>query len=461
MSITLSKSLRILAFVCGVMRVTHADTSIFDNSVAMRPADADLGVAFISETCSDADCNRTTLAITSPHFAWINHTLSLVKRFELLLTNEMCHHYMGVDPAKQFAGIRSCVSKSTGMKIFHGTFFDGKQARYNFMKNKGNNDQYVITRELKQATDIPIVQLRSLMDSIEVAHVRFFPELTYVPVLGHQSRPVIELFIGIDGSFAAYFDNDKELIIKYVCMCVIDADILWQLMGIRVKLIGLRFWSELGFQPKATSFEGQFHELHKFVFGSVLLPGVMDFSARAGLPDRIPGTPDATMTFTHRFPNDGWLGLAMQNRSAIFGGSGIVLPAHDSMLTSHEEVPFRLHHYASSVTLAHEIGHIMFLPHSGKETECFTDHGECIMAESLEWTLPFWIKSNVDFIRSALNGSHQFLTQQNALHADVGTVHLVKRMSWSFRIFMWFIVTTIAAAAVWLMLEFRKWKGSP
>ena len=206
----------------------------------------------MAETCSDADCNRTTLAIMSPHFAWINNTLSLVKRFELILTNETCHHYMGVDPAKQFAGIRSCVSKSTGMKIFHGTFFDGKQARYNFMKNKGNNDQYVITRESQEPAHIETVKLRSLFDSI--VHVSFFSAPSYVPVLGHQSKPVIELFIGIEESFAAFFKNDRESVIKFVCMNVINADIMWQSMGVRVKLIGLRFWSDMGFNSGAIVF---------------------------------------------------------------------------------------------------------------------------------------------------------------------------------------------------------------
>ena len=41
MSIALSKSLLLLALVCGVMRVVDADTSIFDNSISMQPADAE------------------------------------------------------------------------------------------------------------------------------------------------------------------------------------------------------------------------------------------------------------------------------------------------------------------------------------------------------------------------------------------------------------------------------------
>ena len=330
--------LLVLALFCGVMRVTHADTSIFDDDIYMKPQDAESGVAFMAETCSDADCNRTTLVITSPHFAWINNTLSLVKQFELILANETCHHYMGVDPAKQFAGIRTCVSRSTGAKIFHGTFFDDKKARFNFMKSRGNNNnnQYVITRESKKANDIEKENPRSLMDSIAMAHVSFFSAPSYVPVLGHQSKPVIELFIGIEESFAAFFKNDRESVIKFVCMNVINADIMWQLMGVRVKLIGLRFWSDMGFKSEATSFDDHYFELHDFLFGSAQFPGIMDFSARIGLPDRIPGTPDATMTFTHRFSEEGALGIAIQNRSASFGGSGMIQPVYDCMLTSHE-----------------------------------------------------------------------------------------------------------------------------
>ena len=79
------------------------------------------------------------------------------------------------------------------------------------------------------------------------------------------------------------------------------------------------------------------------------------------------------------------------------------------------------------------------------------------MSANIGWPLPFWTKSDVDFIISGLNSSHEFLTQQNARHADVGTVHLVNRVSTSLRISMWFMMMATVAAVVWLVLELSRW----
>lgn len=452
-------------FVLLLIPFVTSDTNVFIPSMSYGPAHPERHRATIQTVCSDDSCGNMTLDLS---LRGNSHKLSLVKRFELQLEGEeVCDYYTNADPII-FSSIRYCRTGNSSRKLLYGTLFDKDWGRFDFRATAGDPEAYDVTYSI--VTDFRVLKkdvfnssVRSIAERDRVRHLEITNRTGNVPIISIHPKPVIELMIGIDDSFAYFFNHDVNSIIMFVCMCVNSADAMWRRqMGISVKLVGIRFWKELGFTAESQTFAGHRQELDRFFYGSRIVSGVMDYNAGQG-PDRIPGTPDAIMTMTHRHSNGRILGLAEQGRNPEWGSNGIMIPAFASELTKGDSGSHRLHHYISSVILAHEIGHQMFLNHSETTavSECVTKNGICIMSSLRNWDLPLWIKSDVQFIQENLKGLHRFLFQKNCRHADVGTVHAVNRVTTKVRVLMWFLLIAFVAADAFIIVSLRKWLKPP
>lgn len=470
------KHVLILLFLLSFLSIVMTDIHLFLPRADMTPDDTQASIASIETTCTEwgnDTCGKLTVTIGPPgdefyKYKFEERKLDMIKRIHLSLTTETCEYFISADP-KVHATFRKCVAEPPlTSPLYSGTFFDSDNARYDIDKKSGNNNYYLVTRSIRGATDIHWQEKnytggdRSLTDTIRYDIAKQEKQVkkdTWIPDLGEFKKPVIELFIGIDRSLYDLFDKDKEQIIKYVCMTVTTADSLYSQMGVKVKLVGIRFWHELGFKSSAFAEKNLLQYLFAInwlIYGSLKITklsnyhatfsGIMSYEAKP-LPHKIPGTPDAIITMMHKDFKDGALGWAEQDRNDKLGSAGIIEAVFATRATMKKYGYQKLHFFPAGVTLAHEVGHILFLRHPEFDhPDCFTHRGRCIMADTQDWMIPLWLKNETDLITKGFGSTHKFLFHQNCLHSDVGTVHEYEEsMSPKFRAFMYFMLLAIAA----------------
>ena len=448
-----------------LMSELSADSNIFLPKKKQFPPDYWQDYATVDQSCLDApDCNSITLNIT-----WVtqqqpkdkfqqSHKIMLRKRFELLVGKQTCSHYISSDH-KIFAGFRVCQSrKGTGMKDYTGTFFDADYARYDIMRIPGLK-QHSITKvmldkgksygDFGQSVDAAHLEAK---DRALVAAAARADGQSQPPVFARFKKPTVELLVAVDEALAAYFRNKEDAIIKYIGMTVVTADALFSRMNVSLKLVGVRFLSKYNFVPgKPTSFAEYAMHCLKFIYMNVISYHGHEFGTR------VRGVADSVVTMTQAFGRDHNLGLAGP-RDPQVGGYALIKCADDALITTELKNPHRLHHFVAGLTIAHETGHIFFFEHPElSETECFTDRGNCIMAGKVFWTLPFWLRNETMFIHSSLNGSHEYLMQQNVFHSDVGTVK-IRIISPEAMMGVWFVCGLALVFCLWAAMEFYVWR---
>ena len=466
-----------------------ADHNMFKPERPHFPSDIWIGPADIRELCNDPKaCNSVTLKInrTDRRIAGFPldhlHEIHLIKRFELMLDSETCRHF--ISPEKHdFAAIRICEPKEgrTGTKEFTGTFFDADHARYDIMRKPGHEWHFITRVVLNKAKIIVDKGLQFESRSFDtkedmlvlvanraigVNESKGSAELRS-PIFGAFTHPTVELLIAVDQTMVNYFLANKNVIIKnvkmtaatenvitkYIGMLTVTADAIYSRMHVKVKLMGVRFLPKYKFsanQPR--TFSEYSAQLNKFIFNSVLRKRE-NFYEHAW-DKTTGGLPDATVTLTQAFPRDGLQGLAGP-WDPVTGGYALVKCSHDALITSDLMHPHRLHHFLTAATIVHEIGHILQFHHPDRNvSECFTDHGNCIMSDSVFWTLPFWLQNETAFIGDSLKGSHAYLMQQNTKHADKPSVRL---MSPSVRMLLWFAGVMSMIICVFTAYQFYSW----
>jgi hypothetical protein len=386
---------------------------------------------------------------TDSKFPWTQYTIDLKKTFELNVASGVCHYFIAdvEEGTSRYAAIHSCPN-GDGVDEYFGTFFDDDKARYDFKKMKGDADTYRITRAKQSLKSSVKKGHRVLQDreTFDPSDVRDRQLESDIPVLGMYDKPVIELFIGIDESFADYFKN-REATIKFVCSVVTSVDAFYQMIGIRVKLVGVRFWQDFNFTLTSHDFDTHYKELQYFIHGGNGYEGVMDYEANED-SDLIPGTPDAVMTMTHRFYWGISLGATPFYNPAI-GAYGIMIPIYNTFITD------EIHPFPASVTLAHEVGHILYMKHPKTESEnnnCYTDEGNCMLANMIDWTLPFFEQNSTEIFHDNLRNKTHFLFEQNCRHADRNETNGSVMKSPSTRVKQVTGMTTGTRTTMWTLL---------
>lgn len=424
-----------------------ADFRVFDPDNYVLPGDYGVLKAELADSCHEHECNLTFKFVDSDR----QQKLMLEKRFELHLENEVCHHYTSTN-ATMFAGIRYCTPHNSTIKKFDGTFFDEENARYD-LEVANDTRYYRVARYRKAASDT--WQRGMDMDGDLKPGIGALHYTDSTPVLDTMKHATIELVIGIEESFALFFNHDWNIIHKYVGLCVVSVDAIYRQMKVRVKLVGLRDWTKMGLTASQNAAESHLSEIRTFLFGNDFTPGVVDYKARRGW-DRISGVPDTVITFTHRPVRESnhILGLAYRIRQS-WGATGIVMPQHANLLSLRNTIPMTLHHFANSIVTAHEIGHTLTLVHADPESpDCRFPNGHCIMTPRLTWPLPLWRPVEEKQITGNLEGSHSFLKQQNVRHADMGTVHYGSSVSHATIKMLYFTTIGSALVAVFILFQF-------
>lgn len=445
------------------------DYNLFNAKYNHFPKDYEVMTVSINDHCKDEECNEIIMIF----FANVSgtsrniETLNLQKRFELQLTKEVCHHFTATD-RMHYAGLRYCSRHNSTEKEFYGTFFDSEMRTRYDLGWVAEQSQYMLYRYRMDASDSEELhggrwKPRAAAEETDDPEpdIRVQGGFLSFPVMGHMRHPTIELMVGLESHFSSYFRRDYESLVRFVCMNVISVDAMFRRMGpapdgIRVKLVGVRDWWRLGFVARERrNPTSHYREVSRFVNGDgILFTGVVDWRGRA-VPRHVPGVPDATVTFTHAARDGDKLGLAVRGRW-WWGSDGIVIPSYASRLTMNQSIA--LHHYPTSITTAHEIGHMLTLNHPPfEDTECYTDYGHCIMAAHPTWPLPFWLRSEEEYVTGALNHSHSYLYEQNVRHADVGTVHPYRAISLERRAMHYFLLLASAVFAAWCLVEFSLW----
>lgn len=448
----LESALLLSVVLVAVFVQVKSDMDIFHRVSNIKPADHGVGGVSVKARCSDSDCLQVTLSleyeIQSPHVNK-SFTLILSKRFDLLLARETCHHFVKADP---FASIRLCYErrKPDDYRI-HGTFFDDSWRRYDIVSR--GDGSHVMSHALRSESDIHpqgnrAIDLESSLyaDTANYSNVHFDRG---VPYFRFYRQPLIELMIGIDESFMRFFNNDTVKVVKYACMVANSADAIWASMGVRVKLVGVRVWSEMGFSSNASNNDGFLDDKFRFLFHQAIDSRVVDFRGRGG-ENRIAGVPDNIVTMHHRY-TDGPDGLAYPPYQGQRGACALVKPHYTSIATEDWDPPDNLFHYLAAAVLAHEVAHNFGFDHAPEG--CTFRAGNCIMKDRNGWMIPFFRAEEVANLSATLPGLNRYLFQQNVRHADIVPRFLP---AWS-RGLWWSTCAVLAILDVALVIQYVMW----